>query len=526
VGNLFPLDMALVERIEYIPGPGGAVYGQNAMFGVVNVVTRSGAGVGGVEIAAAAQSPQELVEGRLTWGRRLDNGVEVLLSASALEARGEDRVYDFGSAGVSGLAAGMDGERDREIFARIGRGAWSFDLVYGDRRKDDPTGAYFSDPLVPGQNQSDRYALAHFQYQESFRGDTLQLLGRLFWGQEDYDSRLSYGTSFAFPATGRWHGGELRLLSTAMADHKWMLGLELQNNTVIRQAIRDVATPANDIVISGSGSRAGLYAQDEWRFAEGWIATLGVRVDHDDTTGTKTSPRAALIWQAAPATTLKAMYGRAHRAPNAYESDYDDGFAQVANPALPGESITTLELVADQRVGTDLALRAAAYQWTMQGLITLGIDPVSGVTQYQSGDTVKARGLELSADKTWTAGARLRGSLALQDVAYAGGGGPLNSPEVLAKLNLSAPLPWAGLHAGYEIRYDSRRLSVDGTRLGGYAVSNLHLRTEALAPGLGLALSLANVFEKRHAHPGADSNWQNAIDQDGRTVRVQLDYRF
>lgn len=36
-GRMLPLDMDLVERIEFIPGPGGAVYGQNAMFGVVNV---------------------------------------------------------------------------------------------------------------------------------------------------------------------------------------------------------------------------------------------------------------------------------------------------------------------------------------------------------------------------------------------------------------------------------------------------------------------------------------------------------
>jgi outer membrane receptor protein involved in Fe transport len=374
--------------------------------------------------------------------------------------------------------------------------------------------------------QRDRYALAQLQYQDSFRGDTLQVLGRLFAGQEDYGSRLIYGTAFEFPAKGRWQGGELRLLSTALAGHKLMLGLELQDNTVMRQAIRDVETPANDIVISGTGSRSGLYAQDEWRFAESWIATLGLRVDHNNTTGTQTSPRAALIWQAAPATTLKALYGRAHRAPNAYERDYDDGFAQVANPGLRGESINTLELVADQRVGSDLALRASAYQWTMQGLITLGIDPVSGVPQYQSGQTVKARGLELSADKTWTVGARLRGSLAVQDVTSAGGGGLLNSPKLLAKLNLSAPLPWAGLRAGYELRYDSGRLSVDGTKLGGHAVSNLHLSTDALARGLELSLNMANLFDKRYAHPGADTNWQNAIDQDGRSVRVQLGYKF
>ncbi|MDH4061750.1 MAG: TonB-dependent receptor plug domain-containing protein, partial [Aquincola sp.] len=90
VGHDFPLDMALVERIEFIPGPGGAVYGQNAMFGVVNVITRNGYDLDGVELAAAAQHPQRLREGRASWGKRMDNGVDVVFSASGLHSRGED----------------------------------------------------------------------------------------------------------------------------------------------------------------------------------------------------------------------------------------------------------------------------------------------------------------------------------------------------------------------------------------------------------------------------------------------------
>ena len=526
MGYQFPLDMGLVERIEFIPGPGGAVYGQNAMFGVVNVITRSGADADGVELAASSQQPQRLREGRASWGKRLDNGVSVLLSASSMRARGEDRNFDFGAAALSGVAVGLDGERDKEFFARIARGPWSFDLVYGDRRKDDPTGAYFSDPLVPGQYQRDRYTLAQWQYEDHFLGDTLQVLGRLFAGQERYSSILSYGTAFSFPATGQWRGGELRLLSTALAGHKLMVGLELQDNNRIEQAIRDLATPANDVLITSSGSRSGLYAQDEWRIADTLAATLGLRVDHNQANGSKTSPRAALIWQAAPATTLKALAGRAHRAPNAYERDYDDGLAQVANPMLRGESIDTLEFVADQRVGADLALRGSFYQWTMRDLITLGIDAASGLPQYQSGDTVKAKGLELSADKTWSSGARLRGSVSLQHVRPAQGGAQINSPQRLAKLNFSSPLPWGGLRLGYELQYDSARRSLDGSDLGGFALSNLHLGTEALARGLELSLGIQNLFDKRYVHPAADSNWQNALEQDGRSVRVSATYRF
>ena len=220
------------------------------------------------------------------------------------------------------------------------------------------------------------------------------------------------------------------------------------------------------------------------------------------------------------------MYGRAHRAPNAFERDYSDVVGQVGNPALNGESIDTLELVADHRIGQDLTVRAAAYQWNMHNLVTLGIDPVSGLAQYQSGEKVNARGLELSADKAWASGARLRGSLSAQNVRYGGGARLLNSPQLLGKLNLSAPLPWAGLRAGYELRYDSQRLSLDGTDISGYAVSNLHLSTTALAKGLDVSVGIYNLFDKRYAQPLSHNSWQNALEQDGRSVRVKAGLRF
>lgn len=526
-GIQFPLDMDLIERIEFIPGPGGAVYGQNAMFGVVNVITRRGATVDGAELAAAYQSPQTQREGRASWGKLFDNGVDVLLSVSGMRARGEDRFFEFPGAAVSsGVADGLDGARDKEFFARIARGPWSFEHVYGAHRKNDPTGAYFSDPLVPGQYQGESYALTQLQYQDSFAGDTLHLLGRLFTGEHHYRSILSYGTLFSFPAQSDWYGAELRLLSTAVDGHKLMLGLEAQDNTRIEQKVLDLANPANDIVIPDSGYRIGLYAQDEWRISKTLTSTLGLRVDRNNATGTKLSPRAALIWQAAPATSIKALYGRAHRAPNAYERNYDDGIAQVGNPALSGETIDTLELVLDHLVGHDLTLRGSVYQWTMQGLVTLGIDPVSGLPQYQSGADVKAYGVELSADKTWNWGARLRGSLSYQRTYYTSGADLANSPQLMGKLNFSSPVASTGLRLGYELQYYSKRQAIDRTRLDGYALSNLNLSADKWARGLEVTLGLYNLFDQRYEHPGADSNWQKAFAQDGRSVRIKLDYRF
>ncbi len=525
-GRQLPLDIDLVERIEYIAGPGGAVYGQNAMFGVVNLVTRQGASLDGTELAASVGNPGAQRELRASWGRKLDNGVDLLVSASAMRSRGADRFMDYGSSGISGLASGLDGDRDRELFARVAGGPWSLDFVHGDRLKDDPTGAYFSDPLTPGQDQGDRYSLAQLQYQERFADGTLDVLGRAFVGRHRYSSTLSYGTPFSFPATGRWQGLELRLLSTALADHKWMLGVEAQDNRRQDQEVLDRAQPEYNQHIPGSGYRIGLFAQDEWQLSQQLTATLGLRLDRNSVTGTKTSPRAALIWQASPVTTLKALYGRAHRAPNAYERDYTDGLGQLANPALRGERMDTLEFVADHRLRRDLALRVSLYQWAMHDLVTLGVEPVSGLPQYQSGERIKARGLETSFDRTWHAGARLRGSVSVQDLRYDSGPRVLNAPRLLGKLNLSAPLPWGGLRAGYELQYGAGRLTVDGSMLGGYAVSNLTLGSDTLLPGLSMSLTLSNLFDKRHAHPGADTNWQNALAQDGRSLRARVGVSF
>ncbi len=535
LGRALPLDLALIERIEFIPGPGGAVYGQNALFGVINVVTRRGAAVNATELALAYQGPQAARQGRATWGGTLDNGVELLLSASALRARGEDRVFDYPGAAADfpaladerGLARGMDGERDEEFYAQLGRGPWSVDFAHGDRRKDDPTASYFAQPLVGGQYQRDRYLHAQLQYQDRFAADTLQLSGRLFLGRSRYSGRFNYETPFRSTGSGDWQGGELRLVSTAWAGHTLMLGTEYQDNSRHDQTNEDLLDPANDIVIRGASRRAGVYAQDEWLLAPALTAILGLRLDHSSVAGHAWSPRAGLVWRATPATTLKTLYGRAHRVPNAYERDFeDDGQSQVANPDLDRETVDTLELVVDHRVGPDLRLRGSIYRWDMSGLVTLGTDAASGLSQYQSGEDVRARGVELSADKTWAGGGRLRGSLSHQDAAYASGARPINSPRWLGKLNVSAPLAATAVRMGYELQYSSARRSLDGTALTGYWLSNLHFIADAWADGLEVSLGLYNLFDRRFSHPAAAINWQNALEQDGRSVRLMLGYRF
>src|SRR4030042_5248923 len=66
-GTEFIIDVDLIERVEIIRGPGSSLYGTNAFFGVINIITKQGRDFKGTEISGEAGS-FDTYKGRLSYG--------------------------------------------------------------------------------------------------------------------------------------------------------------------------------------------------------------------------------------------------------------------------------------------------------------------------------------------------------------------------------------------------------------------------------------------------------------------------
>src|ERR1043166_2395867 len=79
IGTEFILDVDLIERVEIIRGPGSSLYGNNAFFGVINVITRKGADMSGTGFEVSGEGGSyDSYKGRVTYGKKFKNGLDVL----------------------------------------------------------------------------------------------------------------------------------------------------------------------------------------------------------------------------------------------------------------------------------------------------------------------------------------------------------------------------------------------------------------------------------------------------------------
>ena len=547
-GTDFPLDVDLIERVEVIRGAGSSLYGNNAFFGVINVITRRGADVNGVELSAAAAS-FDTYSGRASYGKRFTNGVELLLSGTLLDSAGHERLRypEF-------VAKDLDGGYARSAWASLSWNDFTFQGEFMDRRKDWPTAAYGAIPNSqhPRLFSNDQRSFADLKFQRALTGDW-QITARTYFDRYRFDGDYPYdydedpGTAATVNrdyAVAHSAGLELSVSKNWRDQHRLTVGGEWRHDFELTQRNWDVSPRTNYVNSRERGDILGLYAQDEWSLRKNLILNAGVRYDHYSTFGDTVNPRAALIYTPWEQTTFKLVYGQAFRAPNAYEQFYVSSIS-AANPNLQPEHIRSYEIIYEQMLGPRWRFGVSAFWNDIRDLIDLQVDPGADLLSedddryfFDNLGRVRSRGFGAELEGRWKWGLRGLASYTFTDARNTRTEERLsNSPQHMGKVRLDLPLWRTNVFAGLEVQAMSARQTVSGGEAGAYWLANFTLFSRELVKGLEFSASLYNLLDQRHSDPVSDdfsytgpvSGNSIALDkvrQDGRSFRVKLTYRF
>jgi len=530
LGTEGPVDLDLVERVEIVRGAGSSLYGSNAFFGVIDVITRRGRDVRGVEAAGLAGT-RSTYGGRVTVGDRLAGGAEYLASITAGRTDGERefRLPAFDRNG--GVAQDNDADEWVQAYGQFRHDDFTVTGIYSRRSKRIPTAPFNSIFDTSGNETTDTRSWIEGKYDGAVGRGNLRV--RIAVDDYRYEGDLVHELDPRVVNQDRsratWWSGEVTYTQALRHDLTLVAGAEAQSDIRNRQESGDrtfeggMDTAYTRFFLGTDTTRYwALFAQVEWQIAPRWDATIGVRHDHYSTFGGVTDPRLALIHRPLDTLTLKALYGQAFRAPNDYELYYNDGgISQQASPGLSPERIRTSELLAEWRFAPQWRAVGAFYFNRLTDLITTVIDPATGLLVNVNSESQIGRGIEGEIEGRTPFGLEVFAAATTQlgTVAVA-------SPRTQLKARVAQSLADDRATIALETIFQTGRRTLLGTTIPAQALTNLVGTIANLWGGLRVTAAVTNLFDVTLADPGGPEHAVDRIPQPGRGFWLKLEYAF
>lgn len=339
-----------IERIEVLKGPQSALYGNDAMAGVVNVITRRGTGetkIRGTLEGGAYGTFRQLAS--LTGGTEQ---LDYALSAANLHTDGFSRTF---------VGDEKDGTDARSVSGRVGYKASDllrFDLNAGWSWLDTEFDPFGGDG--PSSQEKEMW--------QARGAGTLTLLDGAFenvlaasYAATDraFDEPTGYYRFSTFDSRRKAldYQGNLRLRDADIATVG--LSVDEEQGKTTNTVGTTTSTGLDDSVTTKSA-----FVQYQAAVTGDVTLTLGGRVDDHEQFGTEGTWRATGAWQVpATGTVLRASYGTANKAPTLYQL-YDPyyGNARLRAEDGVGADIGFDQKLLDGRVGFGASLFRNSYK--------------------------------------------------------------------------------------------------------------------------------------------------------------------
>jgi outer membrane receptor for ferrienterochelin and colicins len=403
-----------IARIEVIRGPVSSVYGANAFFGIINIVTRG-----------AAETPA-------VWGRTSINSVNGSITSAGFaqgglhqQLRGTvsvmDRIGDTSVVnGIGDPGSELKGDGAQSYAASLaGTYNGTFAQVRAYRyRRDSPFAPYNGDPTDPTPYyQYDTQLLAEVGHTHEL-SENLSVTARVYANIYRFEDHIIQVGDAPFDDFGdaQTYGAEVRGRYEIIKKRLGVTAGTEANYNITKSRAFTECTPlsadpttcgeANGAIIPKNFNLEGAYAELDGTLTDWFGFTGGLRYDRNSVIDTRLSPRAALFFSKPEKYGLKLLYAEGFRNPSAFEAFFFDNTSFAQPVALHAETIRSFETVLWAKPVPGLSTRLSAYYWDAKGIVTqLPCDPNSSqicmdnptLLQFQNVGEIVSLGLEAEA---------------------------------------------------------------------------------------------------------------------------------
>ncbi|MEQ1531613.1 MAG: TonB-dependent receptor, partial [Methylococcales bacterium] len=312
-----------IERIEVIRGPGAALWGANAVNGVINIITKHSADSQGGLLTAGGGN-KELGFGALRYGKHLGRDTTARIYAKGFKR--EQFKHLSGTAANDDWHNVQGGFRLDSLLSKQDALTVSGDLYYADIKQN------ISLPNL--------HTAGYFQQLD----EVTNAVGGNFNSrlEHTFTSTSSYALQFNYDAYNRNELFVRQLRQTVDIDFQHRFALNTWNDVIWGVGYRyldgQVSFPLPQFFALNAANRKdhyfNVFVQDELTLIDDklWF-TLGSKFEHNDYTGFEVQPTARLMWTPHEQHRFWGAISRAVRTPSLIEAEM-----RLLNQFIPPET--------------------------------------------------------------------------------------------------------------------------------------------------------------------------------------------
>lgn len=379
-----------IERIEVLKGGGSALYGTDAVGGVINVIMKKGSEIGNHVTVKAAGGSWNAEQYAISASGSNDSGLGLIVSATK-ERRGE---YKFKNANGKSQLLKNSGYDDTGVIVKL-------DQKVGE---DNRIGVNFEHINAEGGSP---FGYSGFGNTDSHKRISNNVALRYDWN-ESSDERgyvqvyKNYQHAhFRSPVASRQSnftdstiGLEAQQNFKFSDTDELTVGLEYYKTTVDNTALY---TGERDV------NNKAIFAENRWEFAPSWQLNTGLRYDHHSKYGSEVTPKVALNKKFDENSNVYLSWGRVFNAPTTddlfwhqVDSSQWGTFYTYGDPNLKPEKGYVWTFGGNTKLNEKTSLSANVFYSKITDAIDWDYTSVPNYTLAVNVNKEKRRGLELS----------------------------------------------------------------------------------------------------------------------------------